>query len=289
MSLHNLCSVASVGPTEKLEMNLISMFDHGFVDKGGYFNVNLAQTGCYTNDMSALEKRVDARGVTYWEGQKNWVYHSGTTVGDVNYPPTIYVDGAPYTSGTINYRDGSVRIPGNPTSVKASYSYKWVSFTSSRKIEMFRRANYRATREPNITPKEIRMVMPFVAFDVVTFQSSKFWGLGIKSPKVLNHIVDVYVVGEGNGDVSRICDIISNQAGYIFNTFDPQLVQESGDYPLTLNGVYNSGKTHAQLSAEYPWSDFQILKVTPKSMTWINEHICQGVLRMETKLISCIC
>lgn len=52
MSLHNLCSVASVGPTEKLEMNLISMFDHGFVDKGGYFNVNLAQTGCYTNDMS---------------------------------------------------------------------------------------------------------------------------------------------------------------------------------------------------------------------------------------------
>ena len=74
-------------------------------------------------------------------------------------------------------------------------------FYISRKLRCFCRANYRATREPNITPKEIRMVMPFVAFDEVKFQSLSFGGLGIKSPKVLKSYCRCLCRGEGNGDV----------------------------------------------------------------------------------------
>ena len=76
MPLKNTCSVRSMGISEKVELNLISFFDYGFLDKGGYFNVDFAQSGDYVSDISSLTKIRDNRGFTYWAGPKNWVYES---------------------------------------------------------------------------------------------------------------------------------------------------------------------------------------------------------------------
>ena len=43
MSLNNICNVANMSISEKLEANLIGLFDWGFVDNGGYINIDVNQ------------------------------------------------------------------------------------------------------------------------------------------------------------------------------------------------------------------------------------------------------
>ena len=134
MPLKNICSVRSKGVSEKIETNLVSYFDFGLLDKGGYFNIEINQTGDYISNLSSLTKVVDNRGFTYWAGPKNWVYESGADNNGVNAPAQIYLNGSgtPYISGIVNYREGHVyNLPSATTGVKAEFSYKWVTVTSS--------------------------------------------------------------------------------------------------------------------------------------------------------------
>ena len=134
MGLKRVCSVRDVGPSEKIEANVISYFDYEFVDNGAYFNIALNETGDYNSNLSALSKVNDQRGFTYWAGPKNWVYESGADNSGVYAPAQIYVNGSGYSLGTVNYRDGYVyNVPISATGVSARYSYRWISFVSARK------------------------------------------------------------------------------------------------------------------------------------------------------------
>ena len=56
MPLKNVCSMRSMGLSEKVEANLVSFFDFGFLDKGGYFNIDINQSGDYVSNLSSLTK-----------------------------------------------------------------------------------------------------------------------------------------------------------------------------------------------------------------------------------------
>lgn len=295
MGLQNICRVSNMSLSEKIEINLISMFDWGFIDHGGYINVNLNQSGDYVDNLSVLHKIVDPRGFTKFQGPKNWVYEESADSSGVNCPPTVYVASVLNTGVTINYRDGSVTgISSGATDVRAEFSYKWVTFTSTRKVENLRRVQYRQNRtdlgnNENKAPSEIRIPMPFVAFDVPPISESYPYGLGLHSPKVYNHDIVAYVVGETQADVTRICDMIAMQEGYLFNTFDPQLVHESGDYPLNFNGTLNSGKNHDELVVLYPWATLRINSAECLKGAYIHEHIYQASISLSTTIVSCGC
>lgn len=282
--------------SEKIEINLISIFDWGFVDKGGYFNVDINQSGAYVDNMSVLQKVEDVRGYTCWQGPKNWVYETGADSSGVNAPPIIHVNNVLYTGvPIINYRDGNVVIPAaTPTSVKAQYSYKWVNVTSARKVENYRSIRYRNTRtdlvnNENFSPMELFVPMPFVTFDVPPISSSKPYGVGFLSPKLYSHRITAHVVGENHSDVVRIADIICKQKSYIFKTFDPQLVHNSGDYPLNFNGTKNSGKTHDQLAELYPWAEMRIDSAEATNSSYIHENICECQVLLKTTILGCGC
>ena len=262
MPLKKVCSVRNIGASEKIEKNLISFFDYGFVDKGGYFNIEIAQTGDYVNNLSSLTKVQDSRGFTYWAGPKNWVYESGADGSGVNAPPQIYVNGSLYSSGTVNYKEGAVyNIPANATGVNAKFSYKWVSFISARESNYGKKITVGDNRTDlntvdRSTSAQLSIALPLVSFDVPSVSESKEYGLGAEyTPMVNVYNIRATVAGANDADVKRICDIIVAQQGFAINTFDPQEVLASGDLPVTMWGAKNSGKTHDKLAAIYPWTD----------------------------------
>jgi hypothetical protein len=292
MGLQNICSLTNMSLSEKLEINIISLFDWGFIDKGGYFNVDIDQSGSYVNNLSVLNKVVDPRGFTVWQGPKNWVYEDGADGSGVNYPPVIYVDNVISTGVTINYRDGNVRTSGTPTDVRAEFSYKWVTVTSARKVDMYRKVRYRSGRtdlEEINGPTELFVPMPFISFEVPPITSSRPYGVGFFSPKVISHRITANVVGENHSDVTRICDLICKQEGFIFDMFNPQEVHASGDYPLNMNGTFNSGKNHDELVELYPWGNFKILSAEAEDATYIHENICEAKVRIRTEMLNCGC
>lgn len=297
MSLINVCNISDMSFSEKLEVNLISAFDWGFVNRGGYINVNVNQTGAYVDNRSVLEKVNDlsSTGVLYC-GPENWVYESDVSSMPAPLVPLVYVNNVLDVSGAINYRDGivkpSVFVPSTGV-VKARFSYKWVTFTSARKSNSRRQIQYRQTRtdlnkvDVGI-PSEIKVPLPTVTIDVPSVTKSKQYDIMRYGSRLYFHDVNMYIIGESASDVVKICDIICSQAGDVINSFDPKLVVQADDFPLKFDGTVNSGKNHDQLAEDYPWAPIKILSAESMWSGYLNEHIYQAIVRIKTELRLCL-
>lgn len=289
MGLKRVCSVRNVGPSEKIEANIISYFDYEFLDNGAYFNVALNETGDYNSNLSSLAKVSDQRGFTYWAGPKNWVYESGADNSGVYAPAQIYVNGSGYALGTINYRDGYVyNLPIAATGVAASYSYKWISFVSARKTGIGRKLTTNSVQYSGINP-EIELSLPLVSVDVSPINRVTDYGLSADRIKKLEYDVKFTIISTSDSDVKRISDILVNQKDSYIDSFNPTTVRDSGAFPLTKNGQINSGKSHQELVELYPWNSIYILDTSAKYSNYINDGMSQCIVTMKIETPNCGC
>lgn len=296
MPLKNVCNLRTMGISEKVEINLISFFDYGLVEVGGYFNVAIDQTGDYSNNLSSLTKVNDVRGFTYWAGPKNWIYESGADNSGV-YIPEIYVNNSLYSSGNIHYREGYVtNIPTNATSVKAKYSYRWATVVSAKRQINGNYSVVSTYNAPSLLAvarsgsAETSYALPIISIDVPNISKVRPYGLGaVMEPSMYYYDVNINVFGEFQSDVLRLSDVISKQRGYTINTFDPDEVRASGNYPLNLNGTLNTGKSHDQLVALHPWEGIHIVDVVGKSSPDLKNGLYQSSLVLTAKVASCGC
>lgn len=289
MGLKRVCSVRNTGPSEKIEANVISYFDYEFLDNGAYFNVPINSTGDYQSNLSLLAKVNDPRGFTYWAGPKNWVYENGADNSGVFTPAQIYVNGSGYSLGSINYRDGYVyNVPINATGVKAQFSYKWISFVSARKTGIGRKINTNTVQYSGVNP-EIELAVPIVSVDVSPINKVTNYGLSADRIKKLEYDVKFTVISTSDTDVKRISDILVNQKDSYISSFDPDLVKNSGDFPLTKNGLLNSGKSHAELVGLYPWNSIYILDASAKYSNYVGDNISQAIVTMKIETPNCGC
>lgn len=297
MPLKNVCNVRTMGISEKVEINLISFFDYGLVDVGGYFNVALNQTGDYSNNLSSLTKVNDLRGFTYWAGPKNWVYESGADNSGV-YIPEVYVNNSLYSSGVIHYKEGYItNIPSNATSVKAKYSYKWATVVSAKRqltgdygvTTIYNAPSLLTVARSGLT--ETTYSLPIVSIEVPNVSKVRPYGFGntAMEPNFYYYDIKVRVFGEYQADVLRLSDIISKQRSYTVNTFDPEVVKSSGDYPLNANGSLNSGKSHDELATLYPWDGIFIEDVKGGYSPDLQNGLYQSTLTMTAKIATCGC
>jgi len=300
MGLNNICNVASMSISEKLENNVIHLFDWGLVEKGGYINVDVNESGAYVDNRSILTRVSDPRstGTGYYQGPENWVYESDTDSSpSPNAPALVYVDGVLNVGATVNYRDGRVVPSGTTTSssvVKASFSYKWATVTSARKSGYRRQIEYRQHRTDYNNgdvslPPEVRLPLPAIVVDVPPVSKSRSYGLANAfGPRIYTHNIGITVLGESASNVVKICDFICAQKGSLFNMYDPSLVVASGDFPLNFNGTINSGKNYDQLTEDYPWSNLYIVNAESTFGSYLHEHIYMANVRMETELVACL-
>ena len=295
--LQNVCRIGQLSVSEKLEANLISWLDWGFVNAGGYINVEIDQTGCYVGNQSLLEEVTDLRdsGI-YWQGPTNFVYESGTESSPAPfYEPLVYVNSILDSGAVVNYRDGQIvptsGVTGN--TIKCSFSYKWTTFTSARKSPSVRRLKYGHTRTDIDNgqvglPTQTTLPLPAVIIDVPPISSSRPYTLTRLGMKTYKHNINISVIGESASDVTKICDYICGQEGVAILGFDPDLVIASGDFPLNFDGTKNSGKSHKELAAQYGWSTIHIVSAEGLWGSYINENLYEANVRLVTELVACL-
>jgi hypothetical protein len=293
-----VCRITDISISEKVEANLISFLDWGFIDKGGYINININQSGAYVDNRSILLKQTDPRdpSLKLFKGPENWVYQTEVSATpSPNIIPLVYVNNTLDLSPTINYRDGivspSINVPVNAV-VKASYSYKWVTFLSSRKSYNTKRVDYRQNRTDLNDPNnevlsEIRVPLPCVSVDVPSVSKSRPYGLDRLGPRIYTFFVNLSIIGESASETSRISDYICVQQGTNFSTFDPKLVVAADDFPLNFDVTLNSAKNHQQLSEDYPWSTIYIEEAQAYSGSYIHQNIYESFVRLKLELVAC--
>jgi hypothetical protein len=231
--------------------NLISFYDWGFLDKGGFVNVKIPSSGMYSGDKHKLQpvNTPNYQNGKAWQAFKsNWVWESGVTVGSPVSISGVYVNGTfrslnnnvqPYY---INYPQGQV-IFNNPISASSNvtieYSYKWLNVVPADDVPFFRQvqqfsnrldAQFNSKKGEWVQLGETRVQTPALAIEVNP--PKNFKGFQIGGGQWVHNEVVFYVVAETKSECSNLLDQITFQNDRTITLFDPNKIAESGMFPL---------------------------------------------------------
>lgn len=273
-----------------VEDNLKSFLDYGFLNIGGFINVNIPTSGLYNTGFHILKSTNDPgyQNNTVWQTpKKNWIWESGIVyngsspnningiyINNVNYP-------APTGSGSITYKldyeNGRVifNSPINAnTNVYMSYSYRWcnvIKSNSNNGWQYLQQLTYQpnnsinsANRGDNAILGNHRLQMPAIVIETAPRNKDIPYELGslisFREQDILLHIY-----AENNHDVNKIMDILRYQKEKTLILYDIKKVVNSGVYPLYANGSKNpSGLNYSQLinNNSYHWNKMFIKDIS---------------------------
>ena len=270
-SLRGLTTIADKMVGEQVSDNFITFLDWGFVDKGGYFNINLPDSGAYGGSKSTLRLAYDPNynSGQIWEAfARNWVWETGTSDGspisisgvtvDSTFHPTTGVGAFAhhydYPNGRVVF-DTAISLT---SVVQLEYSTKWINVFDADQIPWFRRmqfdhnridsAHYNQTASGEYSELGYtRINLPTVAVDASTIQGTIPHEIGSGARRAEMSIT-CHVFGHTKNDTRRIADIIADQDDRTLFLFDNNEVAASADYPLDGRGmVVSDPKTYPQL------------------------------------------
>lgn len=295
--------------TSLVESNIISFFDWGFTDCGGYTNVYINISGGYgdfarlkpANDLNFSSGRV-------WEGIRgNWVWESGLAYGTPIRISGVYVNNVYTTSGyQIDYPNGRV-IFNNPIStssiVKLNHSYKEVQVTSCRDNPLFKQVQYRS-RKPDETGFLIssgnytgyatnKINLPTVSVEVISRGNSPYQ---LGGGKYSNYTVKFHILGESDFEVKRISDLLVNQEEKTIFAYDLDSMALANAFPLNFNGTLASGaKCYPDLVSHSGVGGYRTILIDQgkirfhdcKSQTgkWIHQNLYMTTVDMSAQVI----
>lgn len=314
--MSTLKGIANIGEstlTEIIKANLISYFDWGFVDKGGYLNVNVSMSGFYGGDLSRLRPVEDPRYTNgkVWESARgNWVWESGVSVGNPIPISGIYINGTLTSSGySIDYPNGQIifNTPISQTSVvKVAYSSKWVKFTDSDNIPMLSKVqpnsfrvddtNFMAGSGNYILLNDQKYQLPLVALQVLdgSFEPYEI-GSGYQYKR---DRVKMFILTEDGSTATKLADILSFTNEKTLFLFDLNRMASDNKFPLTHRGSLAAGAmTYPQLTAfsgdgGYRYTDgvqhgkLLIDDCTTQGMIRINDNLCMKTVTFYTETIT---
>lgn len=255
--------------SDQIESNLITFFNWGMLNIGGFGNVTMAlASGAYGGDMSRMRPvndpnypSPDGQSTQIWEGfRQDWVWESG-----IEYPiqpiqiSGVYVNGGfvPVNSTgvythSINYPLGRVTFQ-NPlptgTVVQTEYSYRLFTFQSSDET-WFRQVMFESFRVDNpdflsygsgvwnVLAQE-RVQLPAVVVDVVPRR--RMFGYELGGTTTVHQDVLFHIFTENPYDRKRMMDYITFQKDKTIPLFDKNLMAQANAFPLDQNGQVASG------------------------------------------------
>lgn len=311
MSFHKLKGVDNIGefgPSELVAENVIRFFDWGFVNAGGFTNVEIPASSIYGGDKDALRLRYEenyADGQVWEAGRKNWVWESGVLVDEQPIQISgVYVDSIFYptnSSGTYahhyDYERGRVIFDNaidNISNVQLEYSYKYITVVDAYTIPFYQRLQQDGftfldsmTASGDILVSgENRLQLPVVAIEIPPIQSSRGYELG-SGARTVSHTIVCHVISSHPNTNRKIGDIIADQANKTLWLYDTNTVVASGDYPLDYRGMtIDNYKTYPQLCYYYPWTKMWITNTSNSpQITRLNDKTYVSAVRLRTELI----
>ena len=298
-SLKGVLNTQDVSFSNNLLENFIVFYDWGFTNAGGFYNIDIPESGLYGGDKHKL-RAVDDPNYNdgqVWEAYRsNWVWETGvanseqpTRISGVFVADTFRATGNIQQPFHINYPDGRVVFDSaiaTTSEVKLEYAHKWISVIPAEGVPWFREIQQGSLRLDNDTFTQFgsgdwaqlgqtRVQMPTVAIDVVGGASLDPFQLG--GGQNVNSDLLFYVVAENHWECTNIMDQIVSQNDREIWLFDSNKIAVSGVYPFNYRGEINE---NALPSGLYP----QLVDNHRNRRCYINNSQGQGVTQLSPDL-----
>lgn len=243
-----------------IENNLQSFLDWGFLNIGGFINVNATATS-YSNSPNKLAIVNDPNYNTgqVWQTRfHNWVWESGITFSASS--PTnisgVSVDGISVdpTSYTLDYINSRVIFNSSISTdsiVTMNYSYKlvqihklsdnlvwWKQFQSDVANET---AQFDANTGDYAIFTQHRVQLPCVIIQTVPRGNSEPYQLGDKSLRTYQDII-LHIIASNIGHRNSIVDIIRLQDDKVIWLYDTNNIIQANILPFNFDGSLNSNR-----------------------------------------------
>ena len=304
---------------EILRANILSFIEWGFLNTGGFINVNIPSSGLYGGNKHKLQPARDPRytdGQVWQSFRNNWVWQSGlSTQTQPIQVSGVYVNSSFYplsTTGTyahyVDYPRGRI-VFNTPIStgsvVTAEYSYKWIQTVDARDSQLVKSIQYNANRVDNShftqfasgdwnPVSETRVALPLIA--VHTSEKTTYRPYQIGGGSYVHKNIVCYIFSENDRFHGKIADILSSQKEKTIRLYDTNKIAEASRFPLNNNGSIASGAlTYPQMVLSSGEGGFYydtnctgtLRFVEAESMNgmWLTQNLYYSIVKFQTESI----
>ena len=297
----------------QLEDNLKGFLDWGFLNIGGFVNINYPTSGLSGGSYSQLKLTTQPgyhSGQVWQTFKKDWVWETGVSYN--NYSPIpisgVYIQSTLYPAPTgsgnytysLNYSMGQV-IFNKPISassnVNMSYSHRWCqvykSSTNPSWVELQELTtkpvpaiNQSNKGDYNISANH-RLQMPCIVIEPIARSYSKPWQLGATNFAIDQDVL-LHVFTENGVDNNKIVDIIRLQKDKTIQLYDVNKVVNSGYYPFNYSGsLNNNGKNYSDLvtNPSLVWNKCYFKEISIMDMKSSNKNLYWCTIRLTAQVI----
>jgi len=282
--------------TEILDINMKFWLDSSFLNIGAFFNITIPTSGNYGGQYSRLipiKDRFKSNGTVWKTFHNNLVWEEN--ISFETQPVSIsgvYVNGIFTTDYNIDYPNGRIIFDtpiATSSIVEMEYSYKWLNIYSSSEINWLDELdadNFRVDRQDyslnsgtliNNGPQ-----IPCIVYDVVGRNYSPYQ---LGGGQYSNTILSFFILSNNRNTNKKLADILSEQNEKTINLFNPQIVAESGVFPLNISGNLNTGYTYNQLTQDYFYNVAYLKKANIQSTQEFKNGIFYTPVQMTAEVI----
>lgn len=306
--LKGIIQVKDASMSDQIEANLISLFDWGLLNRGGFTNITVPTSGTYGGDKSRLRpvKELGFADGKIWEGYRyNWawesglnnavqpiqvtgilvnnIYHSLGEAGNYNF----YVD---YPRGRIVFNNSG--LPTNSI-VQCSFSPKWcyVTVAQSDHARQAIDETYRVDEPQYLafasgsfnTSSYNKVIYPLLAVEVVP--NSTFRGLQLGGGQIQYQDVLFHIFAQTRQEKNKLFDLVQEQNELNFFMYDLNRIADYNAYPLDPYGSIASGaRTFPQLvqptgDGSFRWRMVWINKMRAQQNDQLNLALYHSIIR----------
>lgn len=238
-----------------IENNMKSFLDWGFLNIGGFVNVNSTANSSSTdpNKLAYVNDPNYSDGQVWQTRHQDWVYES---IDD--YSPTIAnsitVDGVAAPSHTLDFMNSRVIFDtaiSLTSDVRMDYAYRWVQVhKSSSNLVWWKQFQSDIVNDPTQFSENTgeyaifnqnRVQMPSVIIETVPKGTSKPYQLGNKSLISQQDLI-LHVIANNAAHRNSIIDIIRLQEDKVIWLYDTKKLATNGVLPFSFDGSLNSAR-----------------------------------------------
>lgn len=295
----------------QLENNLKAFLQWGFLNAGGFVNIERSNNNLFNNAPYRLYPVEDPNynnGQIWQTLRKDWIYESGIVV-DGNSPVSIsgiYIANTFYplnTTGsyayTLDYKNSrlifNTKVATN-LNISMNYSYRWVQIYNYTDADWWQELQYANDSSDHITRSSSgdfvinskhRVQMPSIVIETVPRGSARPFRLGDKS-LVMEQDLILHILADNPHDRNNIVDIIRLQQDKIMPFFDLDKVVKNNKYPFNFDGSLNNSRVQYDYllnNNDYVWNTCRYKNMVVSEVETINPDLYESNIRITAEII----
>lgn len=307
--------VRNIGDTlimNELENNLKTFLDWGFLNIGGFVNVQIPTSGSFGGNFHTLRVAEDPSYTdgTVWETiRKDWVWETGVNFNGMS-PIAIsgvYINGVLYAPNDAtyghhyDYANGRVVFNSAVSAASAvtmNYSYRWVQISLANNANWFYEGQYDSllpgdpqwtTYHPGSgdfsSPPQHRIQFPAIIIEAVPRARNRPYEVGNTSLWVEQDVV-FNIIAENKWGRNKLVDVIRLEDNREIYLYDSDRVARSGFNAIDYRGML------VNTSGMYPYlvDNFRLAKVYFKEVVLaetesLNPKLHEASVRVTMELV----